>query len=105
MTGPGPLEILAGVVGSGDLANDALNALGVVAQRWPLAPLMAASRLPSRAALARALGVSGGAIAKAAERGCADKQADQWAVRISKHPGEVWGSAWFEAVDLAEVAS
>jgi hypothetical protein len=67
--------------------------------RWPLDDLhtLVAGRYPTQTSLARALGIQSTVVARAAERGLSDSQADRWAVRLGYHPMSVWGWAWIDA--------
>jgi len=80
------------------VVNAKTRAVGRVVdrRRWPLDPLLAASRL-TRTALAREVGTSTQVVTLAGRRGLTDVQAVRWAIRLGLHPILVWGWAWIEA--------
>jgi hypothetical protein len=69
---------------------------------FPLAPLLALIDA-TPAALALRVGASGSTVHRAAAAGLTWHQADVWAVRIGKHPAEVWPS-WWDHIDPEDVA-
>lgn len=73
------------------------------AVRWPLKPLLDATRLTIRS-LAAELGMARDAVAIAGRRGLSDVQADEWAIRLGLHPVVVWGWTWV-AADATACAS
>ena len=62
--------------------------------RWPLQPLLDASKL-TRANVAAHLGITTTTLRDAERRGLTDDQADRWAVGLGHHPANVWGWDWF----------
>lgn len=69
---------------------------GSKANKWPLAPLLAAApSLSQRAVMAR-LNVSGTDIVTARNAGLTDRQADNWSTRMGWHPSMIW-PAWDRA--------
>lgn len=70
--------------------------------RWPLGPLVALCAAEARRGsgrtedIANALGVERVALARAAEYGLTDVQADRWAVRCGHHPASIWHN-WADA--------
>lgn len=69
---------------------------GVKALRWPIAPLLDLVPGRNHTALLQRAGVSGSTIAKAAEDGLTDRQADNWATTLGYHPSMVW-HGWDQA--------
>jgi hypothetical protein len=74
--------------------------LNVEAVGWPLQPLLAASGL-TRTQLAAQLGLSAVTLRAVTRRGLADRQADEWAIRVGLHPLLVWGWAWIDSASGA----
>jgi hypothetical protein len=56
--------------------------------RWPLAPLLEAAG--NYTGLVAQLGVAGSEYTIAREKGCTDRQADSWAIRLGFHPSQIW---------------
>lgn len=69
---------------------------------WPLQPLLDATHLTIQD-LVVALNINNEAAKDAAERGCTTLQADRWAVRLGKHPIEVWHD-WYDRAGLGDDA-
>lgn len=62
----------------------------------PLAPLLESSGLSWRG-FRELVGSNTATLRKAEERGLTFAQADRWAVKLGKHPVEVWGAAWLSS--------
>jgi hypothetical protein len=58
-------------------------------RRWPLTPLLEQVG-GTHSMLVKRGGVSGRDVARAAELGLSDRQADHWALRCGLHPAMVW---------------
>lgn len=63
---------------------------------WRLADLLRHSGVDI-ATMAEVLKVDQTTVWRRQEWGLTDQEADEWAVALGLHPGQVWGVAWFES--------
>ena len=66
---------------------------------FPIADLLEAAHETSPWRLALLVGCGGGAMTHALEHGLSWRQADNWAIKLGKHPCEVWGVRWWTAIE------
>ena len=62
---------------------------------WPIKPLLDATGLTLVTHFARRVKANGQTARRAYTKGLTDRQADQWAIRLGYHPGEIWPD-WFD---------
>ena len=87
------IRALAGVIVGGNGCRAAH------CQRAVVADLLEAANETSPWRLALLVGCGGGAMTHALEHGLSWRQADNWAIKIGKHPCEVWGVRWWTAIE------
>lgn len=68
--------------------------------RYPIAPLVAATGAANLRVLADRLGYWHNYVRTVAPRGLTERQADRWATRLGLHPSNVWPE-WGTDIDLA----
>lgn len=69
---------------------------------FPLAPLFAHAEATSLRRLAFLLGLDGSTVSGVQHSGLTWRQADEWAIRLGKHPAEVWPDIWWSCIEPEE---